>query len=94
MNTKKTKAVAICVGSLAFPGLGHLLLGKWVRAVLFAVAILLLFVFGLNLEGKLYYLDPTEPIMNLPFLASASAGFPYFFARWWGYGGGNLRRYR
>lgn len=59
--------------------------------MLFAIAILVLFVLGLNLEGRLYYLDPTQPIMNLPFLASASAGLPYFFARSWGYGSGNLR---
>jgi hypothetical protein len=91
VNRTKTKALVVSVCSLVFPGLGHLLLGKWIRALLFAVAILVLFVLGLALEGKLYYLDAGEPIMNLPFLASASAGFPYFLARSWGYGNGNLQ---
>jgi hypothetical protein len=85
------KAIGASVGGLIFPGLGHLLLGKWIRAVLFAFAILVLFVLGLALEGKLYYLDMAQPIMNLPFLASASAGLPYFLARSWGYGTGNLQ---
>jgi hypothetical protein len=91
VNRTKTKALVVSICSLVFPGLGHLFLGKWIRALLFAVAILVLFVLGLALEGKLYYLDAGEPIMNLPFLASASAGFPYFLARSWGYGNGNLQ---
>jgi hypothetical protein len=91
VNSAKTKAVAVSICNLIFPGLGHLLLGKWIRGLLFAIAILVLFVLGLVLEGKLYYLDPAEPIMNLPFLASASAGLPYILARSWGYGSGNLQ---
>ena len=91
MNRIKTKAVAVSICSLVFPGLGHLVLGKWIRALLFAIAILVLFLLGLDLEGQLYYLDPAQPIMNLPFFASASAGLPYFLARSWGYGSGNLQ---
>jgi hypothetical protein len=91
VNSTKTKAIVVSVCGLVFPGLGHLLLGKWIRALLFATAILILFVLGLALEGKLYYLDPAQPIMNLPFLASASVGLPYFLARSWGYGTGNLQ---
>jgi Family of unknown function (DUF6677) len=91
VNRTKTKALLVSICSLVFPGFGHLLLGKWIRALLFAVAILVLFVLGLALEGKLYYLDVGEPIMNLPFLASVSAGLPYFLARSWGYGSGNLQ---
>jgi hypothetical protein len=90
VNNVKIKAIGMTVCGLIFPGLGHLLLGRWVRALLFAFSILVLFVLGLELEGKLYSLDFAEPIMNLPFLASASAGLPYFLARSWGYGAGNL----
>jgi hypothetical protein len=91
VNSTKMKAIGASVAGLIFPGLGHLLLGKWIRAMLFALAILVLFVLGLALEGKLYYVDMAQPIMNLPFLASASAGLPYFLARSWGYGTGNLQ---
>jgi len=90
MDLKKIKAVFATLCALSFPGLGHLVLGKWIRALLFAFAILLLFALGIFLEGKLYYLDLSQPILNLPFLASASTGLPYLLARSWGYGAGNL----
>jgi hypothetical protein len=90
MDLKKIKAVFATLCALLFPGLGHLVLGKWIRALLFAFAILLLFALGIFLEGKLYYLDLSQPILNLPFLASASTGLPYLLARSWGYGAGNL----
>ncbi|PYV43983.1 MAG: hypothetical protein DMG06_08420 [Acidobacteria bacterium] len=91
MDLKKIRAVFATLGALVFPGLGHLLLGKWIRALLFAFAILLLFGLGILLEGKLYYVDLSQPILNLPFLATASTGLPYLFARSWGYGAGNLQ---
>ena len=92
MNNTKIKAIGTSVCGLIFPGLGHLLLGRWIRALLFAFAILVLFTLGVALEGKLYSFDPVEPIMNLPFLATASAGLPYFLAKSWNYGAGNLEK--
>jgi hypothetical protein len=51
----------------------------------------LLFVFGLLQEGKLYPLDFDQPIYNLPFLADLSIGIPYFLARNYGYGAGDMQ---
>lgn len=89
MNLKKLKMGAAVVCGLLFPGLGHLILGKWVRAVLFASSILSLFSLGLLVEGKLHGLDPSEFIALLYFFADASNGLPYLLARNWGYGVGN-----
>ena len=36
------------------PGAGHFLLGKWVRGLLLAAAIVLMFALGLAMHGKLY----------------------------------------
>jgi len=91
MNVKEIKSVAVSIGALVFPGLGHLIIGKWGRAFLFAFAILMLFVFGLLQEGKLYTLDFDQPIYNLPFLADLSIGIPYFLARNYGYGAGDMQ---
>lgn len=91
MTTKDIKPVAATIGAMLFPGLGHLLIGKWIRAVLFAFAILLMFVLGLLQEGKLYSLDSEQLIYNLPFLANVSIGIPYFLARNNGYGVGNMQ---
>jgi hypothetical protein len=91
MDFQRLKTVAAVVAALLFPGLGHLLIGKWVRAILFTVAILLLFYTGILLEGKLYGLDFEQPLYNLPFLADASIGIPYFLSVDWGYGAGNMQ---
>ena len=91
MNVKKVKPVVASVGALAFPGLGHLVIGKWGRAILLASAILVLFVLGLLQEGKLYNLDFEQPVYNLPFLADVSIGIPYFLAKNYGYGAGNMQ---
>jgi hypothetical protein len=91
MNAKDIKPVAATIGALLFPGLGHLLIGKWVRAFFFAFAILTMFVLGLLQEGKLYGPNSEQLIYNLPFLANASIGIPYFLARGNGYGVGNLQ---
>jgi hypothetical protein len=91
MDSKKIKAVVAILCALLFPGLGHVIIGKWIRAFLLAFAILTLFVFGVLLEGKLYTPDLNQPVLNLPFLADVSIGLPYFLARTWGYGNGNLQ---
>jgi hypothetical protein len=36
------------------PGAGHFLLGKWIRGLLLAAAIVLMFALGLAMHGKLY----------------------------------------
>jgi hypothetical protein len=89
MNLSKLRTAVVVVGALLFPGLGHLILGKWVRAVLFALAVLSLFCLGLAVEGRLHGLEASEFIAMLYFFADASNGLPYILARNWGYGGGN-----
>lgn len=89
MNTNNIKTGIAVALALMFPGLGHLVLGKWVRALLFAVSILSLFCLGLAVDGKLHGFDPSEFIVLLYFFADASNGLPYLLARNWGYGVGN-----
>lgn len=89
MNPSFVKTTAAVVAAMLFPGLGHLILGKWVRSILFACAILSLFCLGLAVEGKLHGLDLSEFIVMLYFFADISNGLPYVLARNWGYGGGN-----
>jgi len=88
-NSSRLKIAVSLIGGLLFPGLGHLLLGKWIRALLFAFAILSLFYLGLVVEGKLHDLDLTEFITTLFFFADVSNGLPYVIAKNWGYGAGN-----
>ena len=81
-------------GALIFPGLGHLILGKWIRSLLLAGSILSLFCLGLAVDGKLHGMDASELIALLYFFADASNGLPYLMALNWGYGAGSPRASR
>lgn len=64
-----------------FPGLGHLLLGRRGRALLFAVLVLGAMAIGLALEGNVYRVLPDQPLTVLATLASMGLGAPYFVLR-------------
>jgi hypothetical protein len=91
MQSRQIKINLIGLSALLFPGLGHLVMGKWIRALLLSASILVLFAMGLQLEGRLFDLDSTQPIMNLPFLANLGIGIPFWLAKNWGYGAGNMQ---
>lgn len=80
--------VALALVAWAVPGAGHLLLGKREKAVVFAVAILVLFVAGLWLDGRIFPFEPSEPLVALAALANAGVGVPYLLAWVGGLGSG------
>src|SRR5262245_2739929 len=72
-----------CVGGLLVPGLGHLVLGRWVRGVLLLVSVLLMFVLGLSMHGALSLPPTSEELLSfktLNFFANAGAGLVYVVA--------------
>ena len=58
-STTIAPAVVLLAGWLV-PGLGHLLLKKWIRASLIFVSILSMFLIGLALKGKVYSPNTAE----------------------------------
>src|SRR5262249_18112244 len=79
MNLPAT--LAICCGGLLVPGLGHVIIGKWVRGLIFAACVLLMFALGLAMHGKLYGLDFDEPLHVFAFIANVGTGIPYWIAK-------------
>jgi len=73
-------ALAVCAGGLLIPGLGHILLKRWVRGVIFAFCILMMFVLGLGMQGKLYDLAIREPLHIFALFADIGVGLPYWVA--------------
>ena len=78
MNMAAT--LAICSSGLLIPGLAHVLIGRWIRGLIFTVCVLLMFALGLAMHGKLYGLEFDEPLHVFAFIANIGAGIPYWIA--------------
>ena len=78
MNMAAT--IVICSGGWLVPGLAHILIGRWIRGLIFAACVLLMFALGLAMHGKLYGLEFDEPLHVFAFVANIGAGIPYWIA--------------
>ena len=84
-GNKVSPALVLLAGWL-FPGAGHLLLGKWVRAVLLMLAIVSMFAIGIALQGKVYLPNTGEPLDMLGFAGDLGSGLLYIVARFMNWG--------
>jgi hypothetical protein len=82
--------LAICAGGLLVPGLAHVLIGRWIRGLIFATCVLAMFGLGIAMRGKLYDLQVNEPLQLFAFIANIGAGIPYWLATHFGLGVGTL----
>jgi uncharacterized protein DUF6677 len=89
-RVQSVNAFLICAAAWAVPGLGHLWLGRRQKGVVFLVAVTLMFVFGLWLEGRLFPFQISEPLVALAFIADLGIGLPYFIAKSIGAGAGRV----
>jgi hypothetical protein len=102
MSTKSTaeerSRTAAEPGVLAFivllswlvPGAGHLWQGRRQKGVIFLIALPLMFLIGLWLQGRLFPLELSEPLVFLGAIADRGIGAPYFLARFMDAGGGTV----
>jgi hypothetical protein len=79
----------VCAAGLLVPGLGHLWLGRR-KGLIFFLVLLAMFAFGLFLEGRMFPVELSQPLVALAALANMGIGLPYVLARALGYGGGNV----
>ena len=80
--------VLLCLAAWAIPGAGHFWLGRTQKGVVFFVALTMLFVTGLTLQGRLFPFDLSEPLVALAAFANAGLGLPWMVGRALGIGGG------
>lgn len=73
-------APAILVAAWALPGLGHLLLRRWTRALGFFVAVGGLAIAGYLMRGEVFGPHTHESFGTLGFIADAASGAFYFLA--------------
>jgi hypothetical protein len=92
--TARRSALALFAAIAAWlvPGLGHLLLGRWGRALVFFAAVGGLVVAGYLLRGNVFPPHSGDPFGTLGFLADAGAGAFYYFSRWFEAAGPDVSR--
>ncbi len=74
-------ALLAAIAAWLVPGLGHLLLGRWGRALVFFAAVGGLVVTGYLLRGNVFPPHSGDPFGTLGFLADAGTGAFYYFSR-------------
>jgi len=82
---------AACVAGVLVPGLGHLVLGRWVRGALLLVSVLLMFILGLGMHGALTPPPVSGELISFKTLnafANAGTGLAYVIALKTGHGEG------
>jgi len=82
-----------CVAGYFIPGLGHALLRKWDRAIVFFGCISIMFVTGLLLDGRLFNPEFGDLFSVLKFSADAGSGLLYWFSWMQGFGAGEPTAY-
>ncbi len=85
-------AVVVTVAGWLVPGLGHLLLRKWGRALVYFLAVGALAVTGLALRGNIFSASSSDAFDILGFFANLGAGVFYFVARMIESGGPDVSR--
>ena len=86
---ESSQAVAAGLLAWVFPGLGHLYLRRYGKAIVLMSAILLLFVLGVAMDSRLsLHLGLEDPLALLFSLAQMGVGAPYVLARFMGYEAG------
>ena len=79
-------AGVVLIASWLVPGLGHLLQGLWVRALLLFVSIVSMFALGLAMHGKIYAPNTGDLLDMLGFIGDLGNGLLFFLSSLFGWG--------
>ncbi len=84
-----SRAVTAALLAWAWPGLGHLFLGRRSKGLILMACLLALFVLGVGMDSRLQmHLGLEDPLALLFSLAQMGVGAPYVLARLLGYDAG------
>ena len=86
----RSSALLVCAAAWFLPGLGHLLLKRTQKGVVFLVAVPAMFLLGLFLQGRIFPFEWSQPLVALAAFADVGIGLPYFLAWLAGAGGGTV----
>ena len=80
-TSTKSSRFSIVVASWLVPGLGHFLLGRTGRAIVFFIAVGGLAMAGFHMRGNVFPPRSADPFGTLGFYADAGSGIFYLLAR-------------
>ena len=80
----------VCVLAWLIPGGGHLLQGRRHKGLILLLALPLMFGIGLWLQGRLFPLELSDPLVFLGAIANRGIGAPYVIARFMETGAGTV----
>ena len=84
-NSKHGFVYLPLIAGWLFPGAGHFLIGKWIRGALLSASILIMFVLGLAMHGKIY--TGTQELLEVLGMAGdLGNGLLFFAGRAFGWG--------
>ena len=72
------------------PGLGHLWLGRRQKGLVFLITLPLMYGLGLWLQGRIFPIEVTQPLVALAAIADMGMGLPYVLAKATGAGRGDV----
>jgi hypothetical protein len=88
-----TTTITACIAGALIPGLGHAVMRKWDRAVVFFCSLTLMFVLGIKLQGRLVGPEFGDFFSTLKFIADAGIGILYWVPWLMGMGVGDPTAY-
>jgi len=86
----RTRAAGLAIAAWLVPGAAHLLQGQTRKAIMFFVTLVAMFVIGIAAGGRLFPLDPSDPLVFLEAMAEWLIGLPRVVAGMGGYGEGRV----
>jgi hypothetical protein len=84
--------LGVAILAWALPGLGHLVLGRWRRALTFLVSVGGLAIAGYLLRGNVFPEHATDAFGRLGFFADAGTGVFYYLSRFFERSGPDVSR--
>jgi hypothetical protein len=85
-------AMAVIAPALGWlvPGAGHLIQKRWGRGLLLMLSVVVMFVLGVLMQGKVYAFNTGDILDILGFVGDLGAGGLYIVSRLQGYGAGAI----
>lgn len=81
------RLVRLCIAAWLVPGMGHWMVGKKARALVLFAAIILMFCFGLAMQGEFFSTGGGSYLETLGYFGELAVGLPMPIASFFGYAG-------